>query len=706
MQNDYDGNAWTASVSSCTVSWAESDAVVNSRGSGDGIGDGLQPDTEQPEAADIEFHVGPARSVLDCSSNLTGKRKVGRPKKLHKTHASTSAQVATLSTTRPISLLSQLVHAELPSERAASSSANVLGNMLGQCEPGKFWTMTLHRLFGPEFVLSQPLQECVRLAKMDDARLDEKTLAVGNHFLGQEFHIFSAVAAETSLQVSRKSLASIVIKLACAIFHLSRLHKKLFEGSLVNSLTADQLVMYADFASYDETPMLTRVKSGKLLSGAMQQQVQQLLPAHLCYLNAAQAGLACPDFATTAKLMQVKSSGGMLVHLHGQWHFFLIDALQPLCALSKTSGPVIRHCMQTLSAVTQHSAPYGLHLRAVTVDGAGSNIVAERGLQKEHWQSIVLFCATHKVARIHKRVFDECVPAAIAGLIHTSLAIRQTGLRLLRHCVKHIVGEHLVILRGSASLHANLVRGNYLELFLNKCKSPALHYLLLSETLNGDWHNLSRIEHYVPHGLELPDRGAMVELVSNSIVTCLLAHLPLIWPRHRWTGSEEAVTDIMALMGIHGILQKIFPKFMQMASRNPGVVQNPGLVEVDDAAGMMGFSMGKPPGADGGPHLDIDAAAGSASGLPTSDPICSAAAPSCSHAEDNARMRNNAWNWIKQEPFEFLLLVKIVVGPLSELLHGILDNNSRHWEERQQAEAAKSKMAREPQPTPRRTWRL
>eukprot|EP00959_Pyramimonas_sp_CCMP1952_P341533 7154318-Pyramimonas_sp.AAC.1 len=128
---------------------------------------------------------------------------------------------------------------------------------------------------------------------------------------------------------------------------------------------------------------------------------------------------------------------------------------------------------------------------------------------------------------------------------------------------------------------------------------------------NGDWTRTDCVEVYLQPGVAY-DQKNVAGLVAKGLMLCLAGNMFKIFNRKRWTDNDEAVNQLGLLQACHGLLARVFKRWLVQAGYNgnldigvgdhPSRRDRPALLDpiaddVDPAAGLVG-----PPevGDDGG----------------------------------------------------------------------------------------------------------
>lgn len=362
------------------------------------------------------------------------------------------------------------------------------------------------------------------------------------------------------------------------------------------------------------------------------------------------------------------------------WNQYLDRSIaETLCAAHKCT-----------TAVGRASQGFRMKVRLCTEDQAGSNDRKERGLAEERralGQEVLRLhnaCEVHLTASCFKKVLDISIPESISGQIHFGLSVNfGTNMQTWASQLRRVVRQRLVIKHGQPSQAALDFKRSLLRLCLAHGPRRLERLMSMHALPNGDWRNVKDVEVYVPVGSSYcPER--ILDVVSAGIVSVTPTSKMTLWPRHRWTKADKALSQFVLLEGCHGLCSAASPGFQEKVSgKRPPQATRSGSAE------DMGAERGVAPHAslvfpapaaefnmDGAQAVElVDAelpAGASGDGLPGS-------------AEDNARHRVVASAWLASKPLPQCILRRLTMEPLLTYLSRQLEVASESWEMSQQA---------------------
>eukprot|EP00971_Amphidinium_carterae_P110152 2182108-Amphidinium_carterae.2 len=525
----------------------------------------------------------------------------------------------------------------------------------------------------------------------EGAPLDSGFLSLAQRFLarGQTFHLSSAVVVEQETNVARRQVVQRLQRLACAIWLFMKESRVHLEKKLAESLPQVFHVLYLDLCSYDETPMVASIKSSSIsrLKPTQSTTMSTFQPLHLAYLAALQDGCSFPPLAGTAKLLQIKSDFGLLFEVLDEHYLVLGETFNPVYALHRNSAANLMKCLNRSSAISSASQNFRLKVRNVVIDQGAANLLAEKVMEDERvdWQWLLKPCEVHILSTCHKKVFNTLMAEDITGMIRTSLCIGCCGKMVTwRKALEDEIKSRLVIRRGSAGPGAAAHRVGVLGVYLDKDKDALVRHMLLQSVANGDWSNTSEVQHWVPVDMPMPDSDQVAKIVTSSLMLALASHIPATYPRHRWTGAPEAITDLGLLFAIHNLVVPVWSRFCRYCgtekphSLASDLTTNPPVLPYSS-------SMHVPPhdvSADHAEDMNPDTSEG-----------VDANHDGPSFALHNAKMRSDATSWLQTDASVLvgkMLLMRIMVAPLADMLQRQLLMAGETWETSERAKVAKA----------------
>eukprot|EP00971_Amphidinium_carterae_P345902 6487089-Amphidinium_carterae.2 len=196
--------------------------------------------------------------------------------------------------------------------------------------------------------------------------------------------------------------------------------------------------------------------------------------------------------------------------------------------------------------------------------------------------------------------------------------------------------------------------------------------------MNGDWRKENCIQYYKSAPGALEDNDLIYQKVVATILEVYVSSRPLVFPRHRWTGSDVSIDWIGAMESCHSLFSMVYTKFLSLLA---GVACHQSPLGDRDAQASLGAP----------PAIDVEA---EPYGHQEQDYVEFGA--SHAHQEDNtasdyaaqmAKDRKLSKAWLETKPFGNLMIIRTVIQPLLELLYSQFELNSPEWEIAEQAKA-------------------
>eukprot|EP00971_Amphidinium_carterae_P068578 1357809-Amphidinium_carterae.3 len=396
------------------------------------------------------------------------------------------------------------------------------------------------------------------------------------------------------------------------------------------------------------------------------------------------------------KLLQLRSSYGMLLQLASNYVYIIGETLQPLSAMASTSANSLESCLQRLESVSVHANCFQHKCRSAVLDKASSNSVAEHSVvEKRHngWGESLVPCHSHIIATCCKKTLQELMSHDVSAVIQTSLSLVESGkMAVFRRCLAdEILGKEVKFVQGPLGEDAihfkNLMLQAVWQSHPSSSKTLSAQVLLLV-TMTGDWRNWSALEYLVAPGEPLPDAEHVKKLMCNVLLGILAHKQPPLFPRHRWTGSLEAVTFYCMSYCVHVLFPGAYKRFLLKVAGQPSadVASRPQpavepAMEVGNCASTLVQQL---------EHQACVAVVGEADASQIGADAASTELGPAAFAALNARNRRDAWQWIVSQPFAKLLAMKLVLGPLTHMMNQQLAMSGVEFEHKQRCKHAKA----------------
>jgi hypothetical protein len=506
----------------------------------------------------------------------------------------------------------------------------------------------------------------VALALDPEQDRDDEIVQVGEQLFGSST-MMSLVASAAFAGVHRRKFGRARERLGELATRADRWLRSHLEDSIVAALPSVDLLLYIDGRAFDETPMKIAIREQDPPPSPGEEVGSGDAVVPIGEVTRALKGFMPMD-VVPSKLFQTNAVFAMLVRVGGEHLAIRSKTANWLQVLDRNTGECIKHALSLTNACSPAAASFGAKLALVTSDSHSANIRAEVGMNndREGWGLLHLFCKVHRASTSHTKTF-LLVDTAVSGIVRFSLALRAgTAMRQFRAALRAVLLEKLVVLRGESSREASEHRASVLSVFVSRGPHLRARTATLATCLNGDWQNRNRAEVYLPHGAT-DNKKVRTKLVSL-VVWALTSRAPPTYPRHRWTGADEALDYVGLMQSVHGLASSAFLRWL--AGRRDGE-QKSGTVPPADHADRL--PVGDEPVAGGPePHVEGEGADDREGGHIESGPK--------TWAEENEANRRGAQQFIVSREIDLVAPMRVVMGPLAELLREYLFFGGGRWE--------------------------
>lgn len=281
-------------------------------------------------------------------------------------------------------------------------------------------------------------------------------------------------------------------------------------------------------------------------------------------------------------------------------------------------------------------------------------------------------CEIHMTSTIHTRVF-AVVESTVCGMVNFALALSNgAAMSRFRFCVKQVVEERLVLIRGTPPAGAQQHKRRVLAAFGQRGADIEARRLMLLAFANGDWRNETHIEHdLVPGGDGAEQEESVRCVIRVGLCNALCPARPRLYPRHRWTHADAVVDELGLLQTCSGILQHAFKKFVEMTD---------------------GCMVGRLASGGDAPQDAVLPANPGEMSIVSRDTCPAPPLEAETWAEANARDRQRAVNWFQSSPPNLgqLLLLRSAMEPLRVLMKRQLEMAAEEWEVEEQSKVARA----------------
>eukprot|EP00971_Amphidinium_carterae_P339880 6477934-Amphidinium_carterae.1 len=511
----------------------------------------------------------------------------------------------------------------------------------------------------------------------------------------ENFHMISGALQEEKFGLSYQHLQRRMKKLACAYMIFQKYEKLSLDHMFEQRVPMRYCVAYLEFCSYDETPMLVSIKDTESSMALAKQLLDGTVPVEDNPLSLPLKQLVLPALASKAKLLQVKSSFGCVLNLLGTHVLIFGSLVKPVTAMAKNDANSLLAALHKdldISSVDKH---FSLRCRGVCLDKAATNNLAEKvevSQRDSVWQGLHVDCACHVLHTIFKKLFQLC-PLDVTGLIQWALSIREGGkFAWWRQALAdEIMGRDIKFVAKPLFGEAKTYKAELMHLLYSRDQKSLVKLTALEMVMTGDWRNPNVIEFAVAENEALPDKHHLKQLMVKVLLFCLANQQPIIFPRHRWTGAEEALSYCLLLGCVHNLLVPSYERFVRLInnkqSGHGGISEDPSSGTLVQAAAGVGSS---------DCHLGDNLGLAEDGGAMAAD-VVDGKNPDMSDAQTysalNAKNRKEALMWLSHYPLPRLLVLRIIVGPLTVALAQQLQSSGWEYEQNELSKMAESMIA-------------
>eukprot|EP00971_Amphidinium_carterae_P101796 2014786-Amphidinium_carterae.6 len=524
----------------------------------------------------------------------------------------------------------------------------------------------------PLIPLTDSLLAAANLCKQG-VEVDTHTLDLAERHLDpDEFILTSISKLEQEMHMDSRAIQSRLERVATILLCHKHEEGKL-QRVLATSLPQKHLLLLLDFGAHDETPMLSTVKHAQNATQLALAHTGDLMSADQCLsIEQLQRALPTPKVVTSAKLLQMKSFGGFLIDLMGRTVFIRTCALDPFAAMGKANAECLQRCLTRICSITSAASAFKFRLRTLALDQGSANVPAEASIKNLRsecggaWHNAIFPCCAHIISGCFKRTFDGLMESSITGLIRTAMSILEGGkmMTFRKALLAELQSRPVKLIKAPLSAEAK------------KHFESDLHL-----ACSGDIRSYE-LEHVACAGQGVADVGFVRSLKETILVPILTQTQPGIFPRHRWTGSEESIRWFCVLSHIHQLLKPTHQRFLQMVDHDKSHV-------ADFAA----------PISEDKHDEDLSIGAGADTLHSEAQDVMGTSIPMAV-----LNSQNRAKAWMGTDVHTDLLLMQLLVIPLTNLLDSELILNGKKAECLQRVAQAKAVMSGNK--TFKRTWPL
>eukprot|EP00971_Amphidinium_carterae_P347988 6490258-Amphidinium_carterae.2 len=541
------------------------------------------------------------------------------------------------------------------------------------------------------------LWHCIGMALGQEINHDDDYMQLLEHFLhNDDYHCASALIKSRFLNMSRQVLQEKMWRFASALCHWQRVSRFVFEQEVLSAIgPLGKVLAYVDAVCYDETPMKTSIQADVPKSVPLNAAATASSPM----LDATLVGKLDDKVSSTSvvcKILQFHQAMGILVEVNGRMVHFISDTVTPLQVMERANASVLQQCLLRQCAVSKASEQAQVQTRISCTDKGAYNLKCERDISnlRGSWQHMGVHCDIHATSNAHHRTFEHLLPDQVVGLLHVALSVQLgSALSCFRSCLKTEIRQRLKVYRGHASAEARSHRAAILDLFMSdKGSTTQIQRLLMSKLPNGNWRNEKDVEFYIEcEDGPTPDADRISSLLESGLTYAMMAAKFKVWPRHRWTGAALSIDLVSRMEACHRLLSHTYCRFVVVMSKPSNRVftqptaglasdsgaptlENVGLAEVNNSGN-----------ADASADVEMDNA-----GLVGNEDVQGMAEGTGNTAADNSKQRSKGMKWLQTKPFDFLVLLRHAVEPLTIFMQEQLHLCSWDWEIEQRSKVAQA----------------
>ena len=311
-------------------------------------------------------------------------------------------------------------------------------------------------------------------------------------------------------------------------------------------------ILFVEALRGDETPLKTKAKAA-------------------AQTNTEESAVALPEGTLptilesstgTQKIVQAEWMGAALYQVPGGKHLLITF---PLCTwlqvVDRTTGECYKEALGRICPNFALIADFERIVRVLTSDRDAAIRKAERRTAEENpMVSHIHFpCHIHIAAGIMGRV-SELMKDGVSCLVELALCLGQAGaMAAFRKALREVLQQDLRIRLGAPPSEHEGHRRSILDLaYAGSPAAFAARRSVVEGLANGDWSRRDVVEHWASGPVS---RSSIVNRFQKLFVWAVASASPRVFPRHRWTGAEDAIRWVLLLMSCHGLLAKAWKAF-------------------------------------------------------------------------------------------------------------------------------------------------
>jgi hypothetical protein len=453
---------------------------------------------------------------------------------------------------------------------------------------------------------------------------------------------------------------------------------------------------------YDETPTKIRLQEdGQVM------QDNKMKPENITYKT---AKILQTEFRVSALLKNTADNKYSFLTGRVPTHLSCVDR-----TTAEATVAAIHDAQSGVPELTRVANLFPLKVQLSVTDRYGANGAAESAISYEDatWTKVHVPCDVRKVSTAQTKQF-QLVDGHISSIISCGLSMQEAGSRAaFQHSLFEEITQRLEIVDdmppGGAiqenrhaiyDLFLSVGKGGDHKSKLSKFKRYRWQRVILDHYLNGDLSS-KRVKYYL--GLRdkslpstLPD---ILEEFRQFVIPALVPKSCPIFPRSRWTNSDESVDWNGLLLAHHGLYEPAYLRFCSINKKKPKPSASTSVVASSTASGWdfvceeVAAPLQQPAqdpvetnGLGPGPgNADADEVQGQGDARPAD---VQEPANCFDWAAFNEKLREQCSDWVQTQPFPVVVIMRIAMSPVLYVMNKFLQTSGTGWDKEQQARVA------------------
>ena len=159
---------------------------------------------------------------------------------------------------------------------------------------------------------------------------------------------------------------------------------------------------------------------------------------------------------------------------------------------------------------------------------------------------------------------SDVIKGPISSLVHLTLSLNHpNAMPGFRKALQEVLADPetgVQVRIGVPPEHYAKQRNQILDLVFEGCAPhQRLRRAVVAALANGDWHS-KVIEHWSPSPIS---RQTVLRKFVKSLCWAMASASPVVYPRHRWAGSEETMRWVLLLQSCHDLLGRAYRKWQK-----------------------------------------------------------------------------------------------------------------------------------------------